>query len=595
MRRSGLRTRSTGVALAGIALALGGALVATSPAHALDVVDVDTEAELNYAIGEAVANPSDPVSVQISGDFSITATLSPLTAGSLTINGNGHTISASTVAAAGFDVSGASSLTINGLTFDFDDSGPIVTANGALADPTNSPTVNVSGVYATTGSGLHPAFDLADTAFSATTTTIHDSDVGIAGIFSFGTISLQDFTVLDAADCGIEVYLTEDSVLTADRLTIRRADCTALSLYATESGSATITNSLFEDSGSGVVIFNQGTGTIEVSDSTVSGSTAAEGFAAFAFTGTTRLTDSTITGGQDSGYPAVSAFIGDGDVIVSHSTVTGNAVSASPVFAAGGSCGCGGTGAFVLDHTIVAGNPGTGAGAPDLLVDSDPGAPSSVAWSLIGTVDPGDAATLALVEDPAGHNLFDATTPIDPDLGALGLNGGTTPNHLPNATSPVINAGDPAITGAPATDQRGSARISGGIIDIGSVEVQFTPSLVLSRTTTAVGDQVTATGAGFPPDTVYTIVFNSAPVTLGTATSNASGSFSFAFAVPASASAEMHTITAALGAVVLASAAIEVTGLPDTGSSDTPAATVIGALLLLAGAGTIAFSRRRRA
>ena len=579
--------------LAGFVLALGGALVATAPAHATDFPDVDSESELNDAIGHAVANPGDPVVVDISGDFSIASGLLPLTDGSLTVHGNGHTISATSVSGAGFEVSGASLLAIDGTTFDFYESGPIVTSLGTPADPASSPTVTISGVVATAGS-FDIAFDIADTAFSMTTTTIHDSEGGIAGIFSFGTISLQDVTVLDAVYCGIDAYVMEDSALVADRLTIRGAGCTGLSITALDDASATVTASTFADNHSGIVVENASTGTVEISDSTVSGSTDAEGFAALAFTGTTRLTNSTITGGLDSGYPAVSAIIEDGDVVVAQSTVTDNAVSASPVLAAGGSCGCGGTGAFILDHTVVAGNTGTGVGAPDLLVDTDAGAASAVSWSLVGTVDPSDAATLALVEDPAGHNLFDAASAIDPDLGPLALNGGTTPNHLPNATSPVVNTGDPAFAPPPATDQRGSARVSGGIVDIGSVEVQFTPTLVLSRVTTAVGDQVTATGAGFPADTAFTIVFNSDPVTLGTATSNASGGFSFGFAVPASASAGAHTVTASLGTVVLASAAIDVSGLPDTGSDESVAAA-IGVLMLLAGAGTIAFSRRRRA
>jgi len=594
MRRSGFVLRGGVAALAGFALALGAALVVAAPAHAADF-DVYNEEDLADAIDYAVANPTDPVTARIGADFlldPLTASLPPLTAGALTIDGAGHTISAVSKSSAGFEVTGDASLSIDGATFDFYESGPIVSSFGSPADPANSPTVTISAVVATAGA-FDVAFDIADTAFSMSTTTIHDSEVGLAGIFSFGTPTLQNVTVLDSADCGIEAFLTDDAMLTADRVTIERAGCQALWINAADTASATITNTLLADNESGMVLFNQGTGTIDVRDSTVSGSSVAEQLAILAFTGTVRVTNSTFSGGLDTTYPTVSAMFEDATVVIEHSTLTGNTVSSAPVLGVSG-CGCAGAGSFTLSHTIVAGNTGTSALAPDVFFDIDPSLSRAIDWSVIGTVDPADAATLDAIAAGDG-NLFDATTPIDPDLGALGLNGGTTPNHLPNATSPVINAGDPAIAGAPATDQRGSARISGGIIDIGSVEVQFTPSLVLSRTTTAVGDQVTATGAGFPPDTVYTIVFNSAPVTLGTATSNASGSFSFAFAVPASASAEMHTITAALGAVVLASAAIEVTGLPDTGSSDTPAATVIGALLLLAGAGTIAFSRRRRA
>ena len=57
----------------------------------------------------------------------------------------------------------------------------------------------------------------------------------------------------------------------------------------------------------------------------------------------------------------------------------------------------------------------------------------------------------------------------DPQLGALANNGGPTQTHLPAATSPVINAGDPAFVPPPATDQRGFARVIGGRVDMGAV------------------------------------------------------------------------------------------------------------------------------
>ena len=106
---------------------------------------------------------------------------------------------------------------------------------------------------------------------------------------------------------------------------------------------------------------------------------------------------------------------------------------------------------------------------------------SVIANSTNGDLDLGDGTLLAsysLVEDPsaaAATALASGTgnrTGVDPKLGALANNGGTTRTMLPLAGSPLINAGDPASAGAPTTDQRGLARISGPRIDIGSVEVQ---------------------------------------------------------------------------------------------------------------------------
>ena len=64
---------------------------------------------------------------------------------------------------------------------------------------------------------------------------------------------------------------------------------------------------------------------------------------------------------------------------------------------------------------------------------------------------------------------------VDPQLKALALNGGETPNHVPQRTSPVLNKGNPAgckdSNGVNlARDQRGMPRPKGGRCDIGAVE-----------------------------------------------------------------------------------------------------------------------------
>jgi hypothetical protein len=63
-----------------------------------------------------------------------------------------------------------------------------------------------------------------------------------------------------------------------------------------------------------------------------------------------------------------------------------------------------------------------------------------------------------------------------PALGPLADNGGPTLTHAPQSGSPAINAGDNATVTANnlTTDQRGFARISGGTVDIGAVEIQYT-------------------------------------------------------------------------------------------------------------------------
>jgi len=76
--------------------------------------------------------------------------------------------------------------------------------------------------------------------------------------------------------------------------------------------------------------------------------------------------------------------------------------------------------------------------------------------------------------DTSDHN-FIGTTDGDPMLNDLAYNGGPTMTMLPKPNSPVINAGNPLFNPGPgATDQRGTgyARVSGGRVDIGAVEVQ---------------------------------------------------------------------------------------------------------------------------
>lgn len=64
--------------------------------------------------------------------------------------------------------------------------------------------------------------------------------------------------------------------------------------------------------------------------------------------------------------------------------------------------------------------------------------------------------------------------PIDPLLGPLADNGGTTLTHALLPGSPAINMGDPGFSGPPDFDQRGEpfARVYGAAIDIGAYEAQ---------------------------------------------------------------------------------------------------------------------------
>ena len=149
-----------------------------------------------------------------------------------------------------------------------------------------------------------------------------------------------------------------------------------------------------------------------------------------------------------------------GQLDLQNVTVTANTADANA-----GTLGDGGgiaqTGGQVrLRNTIVAGNIDSFDEAPDCV-----GTLTSLGHNLIG-----DETGCNFVE-AAGDLVGTGAVPIDPMLGPLALNGGTTPNHALLAGSPAINAGDPA--GAPTIDQRGFLRIAPP--DIGAYEFGAVP------------------------------------------------------------------------------------------------------------------------
>jgi hypothetical protein len=164
-----------------------------------------------------------------------------------------------------------------------------------------------------------------------------------------------------------------------------------------------------------------------------------------------RIINSTISGNHAFGFGGGISFVGESNsLLLRLTTILNNTASRR-----GGSILVGGVlpATVQLDHSIVAN------GAPEDLAVFQPG-PLSV------------TANYSLVEAPGGAVLVGANNlvGVDPLLGPLANNGGPTLTHRPLPGSPVIDAGNPAIPGPPATDQRGFPRIFGAAIDLGSVE-----------------------------------------------------------------------------------------------------------------------------
>ena len=163
------------------------------------------------------------------------------------------------------------------------------------------------------------------------------------------------------------------------------------------------------------------------------------------------IENSTISGNQATGNGGgLDFYSANAGVTIQNSTIAGNTATY------GGGVYLYQSAVTVL-NSIIAGNTATGeTNAPDL----GGGGTFDLSYTLVQT--PGSAN---IVDN--GGNLFNQ----DPLLGPLGNHGGPTQTRLPAGNSPVINAGDPAFTPPPATDQRGFPRVVNGRLDMGAVEL----------------------------------------------------------------------------------------------------------------------------
>ena len=193
-------------------------------------------------------------------------------------------------------------------------------------------------------------------------------------------------------------------------------------------------------------------GELTVIDSTISGNTSeGNGGGIGIAEGSLTVINSTISGNTavaDGGGISSSVL-----VILTSTTVTRNTAGS------GGGLGLISR-AAVLENTIIAGNSATTN--PDIQ-----GAVASVGTNLIGN---GTGASGFVASDLVGT----AFAQINPLLGELQDNGGTTPTHALLPGSPAIEAGTTDLL----TDQRGITRPQGVQPDIGAFElVEIPPSV----------------------------------------------------------------------------------------------------------------------
>ncbi|MFV2066251.1 MAG: choice-of-anchor Q domain-containing protein [Pirellulales bacterium] len=350
----------------------------------------------------------------------------------------------------------------------------------------------ISGNSATNGGGLRLMGERDDSVilFEVTISKNRASGSG-GGISTFFPVSLTASTISDnsAGLWGGGIFSQDDVVLTETSILGNSADDDGGGVYTL--GSARVTSSIISDNVAG----GRGGGVsakyLNFVASTLSGNVATTAGGAYAWRAD--VLGSTVSRNAAKGGGGIVVFF---DVSVTSSTFTENVAEGSggAIFgsatisfstisdnsaAQGGGLWHWRADAFVIDHSIVAGNTDDGT-APDL------NGVASVDFSLIGdNTGSGLAEAPVGMPDADGNFIGDPNGQgiIDPHLGPLADNGGPTKTRALLFGSPAIDVGDPlAVPGEeeiPNFDQRGEpfGRVerggaNGPRIDVGAYEVQ---------------------------------------------------------------------------------------------------------------------------
>jgi hypothetical protein len=333
---------------------------------------------------------------------------------------------------------------------------------------------NGGGIYATNTTGSPRALSISGSTFSGNVAANGDG----GGVYSVGTTNVSvtagTFTINSATSDGGALRVQTSSATTT----------VLSSLFANNSttgngggggailiqGTSTITDSTIRDNicmatgsggGGGLWVQLASTSTATITGTTVSGNrvnnSTASGGGIFEQGGNVILVNSTIYNNRAGSGGGLAVVNGTMTGSITNSTITNN--SAFFTIATGGGVSIANGSVVSMANTIVAGNIlESGGTGPDI------GGPvTSAGYNLI------QDTSGATITGNATGNIYG----VSPNLGPLQLNGGPTATRMPNAGSPVINAGDPAFVPPPANDQRGPGyvRVFGGRIDIGAVEV----------------------------------------------------------------------------------------------------------------------------
>jgi predicted outer membrane repeat protein len=328
--------------------------------------------------------------------------------------------------------------------------------------------VTVSGNSAgSTGGGLY----VDDSQVFLTRSTVSGNSSGVhgGGIYNDGEVSLANSSIRDnsAGSSGGGIYNTSSN-LTVESSTIQGNEALGI-------------DDTFEGGGG---IFNVGTGTVNITGTTIAGNRAPEASGGGMLNVNTSPSFANIRGSTISGNSAAvfggGIYNNNATALTVNSTVSGNAavfgggawiLQSSILFMVnstvakngaetGGGIGTLGGGELNVINSLVAGNT-----ASNIEPDVSKAASTSLLarFNLIG-----DGTGSGIADGVDGNQVGTGTAPIDPKLGKLSANGGPTKTHALILGSPAIDAASDGE--CPATDQRGVARPQGAHCDIGSYE-----------------------------------------------------------------------------------------------------------------------------
>ncbi|BDI19224.1 hypothetical protein ANSO36C_50260 [Nostoc cf. commune SO-36] len=402
-----------------------------------------------------------------SGQLTITddLTLFGTGASKLTVSGN----NASSV----FEISGIGrDVSIDGLKIaNANDSGILINTN-TLLSLTNS---NVSGNTATSsGGGINNkgTLKLTNSNVSGNTATSSGGGINNTGILSLTESSVSENT---ATSKGGGIY--SEGILSLTKSSVSDNTATSIGGGIYSDGDLKLTNSAISNNTSiyGAGIYNGGDeipfnyGTAALTNSTVSGNQALEDGGGIYNLTRVSLINSTITNNTgDSNGDGV----GNGGGVFSSESDIYNAPLA------------------VVGNTIIAGNFDKSTSG-DINSDVSGSSFTDLGNNLIGNQTGSTSFTTSTL---VGTNA----SPIDPKLGPLQNNGGSTLTYSLLADSPAINAGNNSLVATTVTtDQRGNGfnRIFNGTVDIGAYEVQ-SPITPLPVNTDTVVTNTNDSGAG---------------------------------------------------------------------------------------------------